>query len=127
MRFGTDLAALPDFDGVTLRREYDNLAEALARRLITPRGALWYAPEYGTDLRGYLNEPVTDALRYEVERLAALEVEKDPRVEEATATLTYLGTNEMRLSLSVRTAQGPFTLVLRVDSLSVEVLYGAPQ
>lgn len=127
MRFGTDFAAIPDFDGQTLKREYDNLAEALARRLITPRGALWYAPDYGTDLRAYLGEPMTDALRYEVERLAALEAEKDPRVEEASATLTYLGREEMRLSLAVRTAQGPFTLVLRVDSLSVEVLYGALQ
>lgn len=125
MRFGTDFAAIPDFDGQTLKREYDNLAEALARRLITPRGALWYAPDYGTDLRAYLGEPMTDALRYEVERLAALEVEQDPRVEEASATLTYLGREEMRLSLSVRTLYGPFALVLRVDALNVEVLYGA--
>ena len=127
MRFGTDLAAMPDFDGVTLRREYDNLAEALARRLMTPRGGLFYAPEYGTDLRAYLGEPITDGVRYEIERMAALEAARDPRVHSATATLTAAGPDGLRLRLDVTTEAGPFALVLRVDALTVEVLYGATQ
>ncbi len=127
MRFGADLAALPDFDGATIRREYDNLAEALARRLMTPRGGLFYAPEYGTDLRAYLGETITDGVRYEIERAAALEAEKDPRVQSATATLTAAGPDGLRLRLDVTTEAGPFALVLRVDALTVEVLYGAAQ
>lgn len=124
MSLGTDLAALPAFDGQRLRREGENLAEALARRLITPRGGLFYDPEYGTDLRAYLKEPATDALRYEIERAAALEAEKDPRVEAATATVTRDGADGLRLRLDVTTAEGPFRMVLRVDTLTVEVLYG---
>ena len=124
MSLGTDLAALPAFDGQRLRREGENLAEALARRLITPRGGLFYDPDYGTDLRVYLGEPITDALIYEIERVAALEAEKDPRVEAATATITRAGVDGLRLRLDVTTAEEPFRFVLRVDALTVEVLYG---
>ncbi|UZX16566.1 hypothetical protein KQ693_05920 [Thermus sp. PS18] len=127
MSFGVDLTALPEFNPGKLRREYENLAEALARRLMTPRGALWYESEYGTDLRAYLQETVTDEVQYEIERVAVMEVEKDPRVRSATASVTAVGPREFRLSLSVETAAGPYRLVLRVGDVSVEVLYGAPQ
>lgn len=127
MSFGVDLTALPEFNPGRLRREYENLAEALARRLMTPPGALWYDPEYGTDLRVYLQEALTEEVQYEIERVAAIEAEKDPRVESASAAVTAVGTGEYRLSLSVTTAEGPYRLVLRVGGVSVEVLYGAPQ
>lgn len=125
MRFGTDFAAIPDFDGQTLKREYDNLAEALARRLITPRGALWYAPQYGTDLRVYLGEVLDDAVTYEIERLATLEVEKDERVESAEVRVTQAGRDGLRLSILARTRLGPFRFVLHVTQVSAEVLYAA--
>ena len=38
-----------------------NLGQALAHRLETPRGGLFYDGDYGTDLRAYCNDTMTQA------------------------------------------------------------------
>lgn len=120
--FGTDLSALPDLS-FGLKSGRDNLAEAIARRLITPLGGLFYDPSYGLDLRQYLNEAITDEVRYEIETLVAAECEKDERVLSAEATL--IDTDLLRtlqLVIALETAEGPFRLILAVNAVSVEVL-----
>lgn len=120
--FGTDLSALPDLS-FDLKSGRDNLAEALARRLITPPGGLFYDPTYGLDLREYLNDAITDEVRYEIETLVAAECEKDERILAAEATLIDTGTPRMlQLAIALETAEGPFRLILVVDAVSVEVL-----
>lgn len=121
--FGTDMSALPDLS-FSLKRGLGNLAEAIARRLITPRGGLFYDPSYGLDLRQYLGEALTDEVRYEIETLTAAECEKDERVLSATATLIDgpPQARSLRVALELETADGPFRLILRVDAVNVEVL-----
>ena len=121
--FGTDLSALPDLSfGVKSGRA--NLAEALARRLMTPRGGLFYDPTYGTDLRSYLNEAITDDVIYEIETLAAAECEQDERVLAATASVIEAdpSVRKIRLSINLETDVGPFRLILSIDDVAVEVL-----
>ena len=117
--FGTDLTIKPDlsFELVSGKR---NLALALMRRLVTPRGGLFYDPNYGTDLRRYLNEAygsVNDALKYEVEQVAMNEVEKDPRVLDSSAVLEFgqIGQRSAKLTVIILTRDGPFTLVATAD------------
>ncbi|AZF88274.1 hypothetical protein [Meiothermus phage MMP17] len=120
--FGTDLSALPDLS-FDLKSGRDNLAEALARRLITPPGGLFYDPTYGLNLREYLNDAITDEVRYEIETLVAAECEKDERILAAEATLMDTGMpRTVQLAIALETAEGPFRLILVVDAVSVEVL-----
>lgn len=122
--FGTDLEIFPDLSLTRTVGGWPNLAGALARRFITPRGALWYAPGYGLDLRQYLNEALTPELAEEVRMLVEQECEKDPRVLLAEAELDVSAWPQGRLTVRVRvqTDEGPHELILGVDRVSVEVL-----
>src|SRR5947208_3071152 len=87
--FGADLAALPDLDPRwPLQSGGRNLAEAIARRLQTPRGGLFYAPDYGTDVRGWLNEAMTGDDVFRAQVAIEAECEKDERVRSASADLS---------------------------------------
>jgi phage baseplate assembly protein W len=120
--FGIDLSALPDLS-FGLKSGRENLAEAIARRLITPLGSLFYDPNYGLDLRQYLNEALTDEVRYEIETLAATECEKDERVLAAEVKLIDTSTpRTLQLAISLETAEGPFRLILAINAVTVEVL-----
>jgi phage baseplate assembly protein W len=113
---------LPDLgDRFVLKSGNANLAEAIARRLMTPRGGLFYDQTYGIDLRAFLNEAITDARLRQIESEAAAEATKDPRVEGATATAALVN-DRLTLSLELETGAGPFPLVLAVSDLTVEIL-----
>jgi len=126
--FGTDISSVPDLDDrFALVSGAAALGQALARRLETPRGGLWYAPNYGTDIRGRLNDTLTQA------ELAALpgeieaECEKDERVRRASAQVQFVPqTSTLTVAISVETALGPFRLVLAATALTVELLQVQP-
>ena len=120
--FGTDISSLPDLD-FRLQSGHRNLAEAIARRLMTPRGGLFYDPTYGLDLRQYLNEAATEEVLYEIETLVAAECEKDPRILEATVKAGVTRPRTLTLNIELLTDSGPFKLVLAVNDVRVEVLY----
>jgi phage baseplate assembly protein W len=119
--FGTDLTALPELR-FQLKDGLANLGEALARRLLTPRGGLFYDPTYGWDLRRYLNEVLDEATEYEMKVLVEQELEKDPRVYRATVEAVAKDLKRIYLDTLVETAQGPFRLTVAVSDVSVEVL-----
>lgn len=99
------------------------LAEAIARRLQTPRGGLWYDADYGTDLRQFINSPALN-LRA-VSAAAYAEILKDERVESAQVTTTMPGgpsATTLTVTVSLADSAGPFTLVLSVSSLTVSLL-----
>ncbi len=122
--FGNDLSALP---GLTFRQQsgLPNLGEAIARRLMTPRGGLFYDAAYGLDLRRYLNAVNNEATRFEIETLTAAQCELDERVYSADVTLLTLDLRSARLQIDLHTRTGPFRLVLAVSQLTVEVLRAA--
>lgn len=119
--FGQDFTASPDLR-LQLHSGLANLREALIRRLQTRRGGLWYDPTYGTDLREWLNENLTPATLYGLQRSIALELQKDPRVLRADATTIQVATRHVMIRVDVETTEGPFNLILNITDLSVEAL-----
>lgn len=121
---GTDLSLWPDLDpSGALVSGARCLAQALLRRLTTPRGGLFYDPGYGTDIRDLIGESLAtdgaDSLAQAIEQ----EVSQDERVLLATATMTFdQRTNIVAGTLSIQTSSGPFTLVLSVSAVTVSLL-----
>jgi len=94
------------------------VAVAIARRLTTPHGSLFYDPDYGHDLRQYLNapNPGPGILEPRVED----EAEKDERIFKATAAVTFIGT-ELTVRLVLVDDEGPFPLTVTISELAADV------
>jgi phage baseplate assembly protein W len=122
--FGTDIAGTTDLDsGLSLVSGERVLAEALVRRLTTPRGALFYAPDYGSDVRELL------LARVDARALAAWrariegECVKDERVDRARAAIDFdFATETATISVAITSADRTFRLTVSVSALSVELL-----
>jgi len=97
------------------------LIEAIARRLITPRGGLFYAPDYGFDVRQFLSG-ITAAPSAIAAGVIA-ECEKDERVNQANAVVTFIG-NTLRIRIDIADGAGPFAFVLAISQVTVEILRG---
>jgi hypothetical protein len=130
--FGTDLALLATPGGWDLPAHFAltagraNLAAALARRFVTPRGTLRRHPEYGEDLRAYVREKWTPQTRLAAQVRIAAQAERDPRVLAAAAEVTLvIPLQQMTVRLSLETADGPFELVLAASAAAVAVLKAA--
>jgi hypothetical protein len=101
------------------------LAQAIARRLITPRGGLFYDLEYGLDLRAYLNAGIaqSDGFAYRLGAQIESECLKDERVLSVNADVTFdPQTESLTVLLSGVAGAGPFRLVLSIDAVTVEIL-----
>lgn len=118
-----DLTALPDLDNRVVRGPRV-LLEALARRLITPRGGLWYDASYGFDLRTYLHSRDLPAVRYAIETGVEAQVLLDPRVLEANCTVVRLVRDTLECTLTLETTIGPWAGIVKVSDLTVEILDG---
>ncbi len=102
------------------------VAEAVARRLMTPRGGLLGTPNYGIDLRAFLNAAMTPDTIASVKAAVQAEATEDERVLSASADVTFTeSTQSLRVAVQGLTAVGPFSLVLAVSSLTVSLLTGA--
>jgi len=89
---GSDFSCVDDIDyNLTPVSGRLALGQSSARRIITPRGGLFYSVDYGTDVRGRLNRPFSGP---QWERLIEQEVLKDERVDNATATVTFDETDD---------------------------------
>lgn len=122
--FGTDINCLSGMDPrLRLLDGRANLGQALVARLGTPRGGLFYDPNYGTDLRAYVNEAMSPAALARVRADVQAECAKDERVSACTASTSYdAATRTLLVQVAIQTAGGPFRLVLAVTSVSVELL-----
>lgn len=135
--FTTSSVIMPDastrtFDGFDVTEDFATvsgrtlLAEALVRRLVTPRGTLIDDADYGTDVRRWINDDVDD--RIIAGTVAAeidAELQKDERVRRSTTTASFTN-GLLTTTTSIIDASGPFRLVLRISDVTIEVLE-APQ
>lgn len=122
VNYGHDLFCVNDLDPGML--EVDGrvcLAQALARRLITPRGGLLDDPNYGYDLTGFLNDDVTHATLASMQGQINAEMLKDERVIAASSTVVFVS-GQLIVTISITDGVGPFPLVLAVSSVTVQVL-----
>lgn len=124
--FGVDIACVTDIGKTSvLVGGFINLGYALARRLMTPRGGLFYDPDYGTDVREFLNETIDDPQLKAIDAAIKGELEKDPRVLRAKGATTFnYQTMTLISAIEIETAEGPFDLVLGISSLTVSILGG---
>lgn len=112
---------MPEVDGTSTLV----LAQALARRLDCPRGALPGDPDYGIDLRSYCNRGTTAA---EIRSLAGQingELRKDDRVERVVVTVRPSSDgSQLAVQLEVTPVDpsvGGFALTLAATSAGVVI------
>lgn len=122
--FGTDLSCTDDLDETMKEISgQDVLAQAIYRRLTTPRGQLIDDPDYGIDVRSFLSRGVDAGKLREIEGTIRQEVLKDERVANVTAKATIdYKTYSITVSLIVTTGDGPFRLVFSITADTVELL-----
>jgi phage baseplate assembly protein W len=119
---GTDLSCIQDLtDEMATVSGRLGLAQALARRIITPRGALIDDANYGFDITDFLDNDVLPATLAQVGGNVDAEFLKDQRVLASTTTVITSGQKLVTTSV-VQDADGPFSLVLSVGDVTVEIL-----
>lgn len=119
---GIDFACVGDISpALTVTSGRRALIESIARRLITPRSGLFYAPSYGFDTRQFLNG-ITAAPSAIAAGVIA-EAEKDERVDQANAVVTFVG-ETLNIRLEIADGFGPFAFVLSISKVTVEILKG---
>ena len=105
-----------------LVREGRCLVEALARRLVTPRGSLLNYPRYGYDLRQWINAELDASDLREIERAAAEECRADERVDEVQLEAAF-SDDRLTLTGTVTAITGQtFRLTLAVSEVTVIIL-----
>jgi len=127
--FGSDFSALDDIDqSLRVVDGKTALMQALARRLTTPRGALWYAPAYGYDVGAHVNSGTDVAV---IEAAAEAQILDDERVDDADVTITIsqpdpgiTAGQRWDMTLRITTAEGPFEFTLAVDAVTGALLLG---
>lgn len=121
--FGTDISTFPIPDTTfSPIAGFRVLHEALARRLLTRKGLLPFHPDYGVDLRQYLNEAVTDQTLQDAKATAMAELRQDERVDTIDATVTFTAsTGVLSFLFRGQSASGPFVFTLAVSALSVAI------
>jgi hypothetical protein len=104
------------------------VAEAIYRRLTTPRGMLRGGEDeadYGIDLVDLIGSAATNSDAAALEGRIQSEVLKDERVISVTAdvvpTTSGPGT-EFVVTIEAETAEGPFSLQLSISDLTVELV-----
>lgn len=122
--FGTDFQFLAGLNpSLSLTSGVATLGQDIAHRLMTPRGGLFYDPDYGTDLRVYLNAPMTSQTLGALVNDATSECLKDERVQTCVVTPAFdAASSTLNLGFSCLTADGPFTFIISVTKASVALL-----
>ena len=98
------------------------LGQALARRLVTPRGGLLDDPSYGYDLRQLVGEALRPGDLATVQAEVADQCRADERVDDAAVSVKQsAGAVRVEIILALE-AVGPLRLVLAVSAVTSEIL-----
>lgn len=121
--YGVDLSCVTDLDPV-LRTVTGKtlLAQAIVRRLTTPRGMLIDDPNYGLDVREWLSMEMTPIVLARLRAAVRSELEKDERVSSVNVDTTFTnGVLTMNLFINAN-EDDPLSLVLAVTDVTVTIL-----
>lgn len=121
--FGLDLAASFDLDPGMQEAKTPRqiLAQAIVRRLITPRGFVIDDPLYGYDVRSFLSDDRSQKQLRLMKSQVEQELLKDERILQAIATVTFFQTT-LNIVIQITDADGPFPLILNVDAVTVTAI-----
>lgn len=111
--FGSDLSCADDLTADMAELDTDDplvVAQAVYRRLTTPRGGLIDDPDYGLDVRSFLHKGMTPAEVRAIAGQIRLEILKDERVLDAEVRLRDVSMRRFTLEIACVTATGPFEL-----------------
>jgi hypothetical protein len=125
--YGVDLVCIEDLDPalkVTNPFTTETLAQDCYHRITTRRGTLPDDADFGIDIAAFLHAPKTPADLKACEGQIATELQKDDRVREAFAVVTFDG---RKLSVSVRVTPedpdaSPFSLIIAVTDGAILLL-----
>lgn len=125
--YGLDLACTDDMTiGATEVSGTANVAQAIYRRLISPRGSLIDDPDYGSDVTLLVDDVQTSRQAAIIAQQIDTEARKDERVlaSQTQGEFRQLGGSQVSYLASTvaNTAEGPFRLVLSITNVSVDVL-----
>ncbi len=129
----TDLYLLDDLDpSMPLVSGRTALAQAVLHRLSTPPGdpneggaGLINLPEYGIDLRNFLNSALSAGDLRQLERRTEQQVLEDDRVESVRLRIDLdVALSIMTIEVSLIDAQGPFDLQIEIDDVTISLLRG---
>lgn len=128
--FGTDIST-PDASDIdpyfTTVTGWRCLAQAIGRRLTTPRGSLIDDAAYGFDVRTRLHDALTPSDLATMTGFVKREIEADERVDRADVSIAFSApTSTLTIKAVVTTGDGPFRLVLAVSSVTTEILAAEP-
>lgn len=99
------------------------ILELCARRLMTPRGFLEDAPDAGYDLMGQMAARMSPLKRQRMRADIRAELIRVQGVlDVVVADFVDLGGGAWRIPISVRLAEGPFSLVLQASNLDVALI-----
>jgi len=125
--YGSDFAGFEDLTPRLLvlegaSAEVLSVIQALARRLSTPRGGLWYDPNYGYDIRAFIADTVEAST---AENIVESECRKEERVKSAKCTIVVIGGEQWQMSITGKLKTGVvFKLTLSVDRVTVKLMKG---
>lgn len=119
--YGKDIVIAKAFSFIDGR---PNLIRAIVRRLRTPIRGLFYDQTYGLDVRSYLNDGLVEDKISEIQFKIKSQCELDERIKKADVRVEYIPSSfSLKLSIELYPEQdNPFTLILSVDKLTVEIL-----
>lgn len=101
------------------------IAEAVARRWLTPRGDLVTDENAGIDIRQILNAKIDDAALYMIGEAMQAEAEKDERVAQCVVNLSFdLATNTLTINgfIDPVTDESVFEMVFSLTADTVSKL-----
>jgi len=124
--FGTDISTFKDGDldpYFELIAGPRVVAEAVLRRWTTPTGALFYDPSFGIDVRGLLSAGTSSQSLFALRAALVAQAEEDDRVLSADVEVELNApARTLLIRAQIRTAEGPFAMVVSIDHVSVELL-----
>jgi phage baseplate assembly protein W len=122
LEWSTFTAGVPDLDPTfSLFGGEMLVVEAAARRLITPRGSVPGAPDYGYDLTQHIQARLTPVKLAQIRTAVIAEVTKDERVASADCDCAAIN-GGLRVRVTVATKVQSYAFVLNVSQVSVEFL-----
>ncbi|MDI3547879.1 MAG: hypothetical protein PWR10_1531 [Halanaerobiales bacterium] len=122
--FGSDIVFNNDFElipagDIEITQGLSCLAQDIIHRLLTPRGNLFYNPDYGVDIYKYINDENTLINRMGLSQDVKKEVEKDPRVKPGSVNVDIkewdLKIIKLLVSFTPIGQNNPLNLLLKYD------------
>lgn len=119
---GSDFSGILDIDSALTVVEGERcFAEGLARRLTTPAGRMLGDPDYGHDLRQYINAAINNTSH--VSLAGENECLKDERTEGVTAEVTLESSvQELSADIKVKVSDDEFEFTLNVTETTAAIL-----